>query len=348
MTKIRLPYVVSDKDRHGNRRYYFRRRFAGSSKAVKIRLPGFPGSKEFMEAYQGALSSAGGLSSSLERTPKGSFGYVCKSYYASPQFKALSKSTQLWRRRVLDDICRKHGGDPIERMRPIHVRKLRDEKADMPGASLTRLKALKALFRWAVEEELVTHDPTQDVKRIPYSTKGHHSWTLEEVETFERIHEVGSKARLALALMLYTACRRSDVVKLGPQHIHEGRLGFRQSKNANRDPVDIDIPVHKDLADIIGKTPSGHMNFLTTEYGRPFSIAGFGNRFREWCNRAGLSHCSAHGLRKAAAARLAEAGATPYEIMAVTGHKSLEEVERYTRAARKKGLADSAIAKIKG
>lgn len=206
-----------------------------------------------MEAYQKALSNAGVLPSNVETTPKGSFGHVCKSYYSCPQFKSLSKSTQLWRRRVLDEICRKHGGDPIERMRPIHVRRLRDEKANTPGASFTRLKALKALFRWAVEEELVTHDPTKEVKRIPYPTKGHHSWTLDEVETFERVHEVGSKPRLALALMLYTACRRSDVVKLGPQHIHQGRLSFRQTKNANRDPVDIDIPVHRDLADMIEK-----------------------------------------------------------------------------------------------
>ena len=96
-----------------------------------------------------------------------------------------------------------------------------------------------------------------------------------------------------------------------------------------------------------GTARSGHLTFLVTEYGRPFSVAGFGNKFRQWCDEAKLPHCSAHGLRKATAARLAERGATTHEIMAITGHQSLEEVERYTRAARRSQLADSGMAKLK-
>jgi integrase/recombinase XerD len=111
--------------------------------------------------------------------------------------------------------------------------------------------------------------------------------------------------------------------------------------------VDLDIPVHPDLQTAIDAAPSGHLTFLTTAYSRRFSTAGFGNKFREWCNEAGLPHCSAHGLRKAAAARLAERGTTAHEIMAVTGHRSLEEVERYTRAARQGKLADAAMMKLK-
>ncbi len=150
-----------------------------------------------------------------------------------------------------------------------------------------------------------------------------------------------------MALLLYTACRREDVVRLGPQHLRDGRLRCRQAKNEHRNPVDLDIPVHPDLQAAIDAAPSGHLTFLTTVYGRPISTAGFGNKFREWCNEAGLPHCSAHGLRKATAARLAERGATAHEIMAITGHRSLEEVERYTRAARQGKLADAAMSKFK-
>jgi integrase/recombinase XerD len=106
----------------------------------------------------------------------------------------------------------------------------------------------------------------------------------------------------------------------------------------------MDIPIHPDLAVIIAATPSGHLTFLVTEFQRPFTPNGFGNKFKDWCRQADLPHCSAHGLRKATAARLAERGATAHEIMAITGHRTLEEVERYTRAARKAGLADSAMA----
>ena len=150
-----------------------------------------------------------------------------------------------------------------------------------------------------------------------------------------------------MALLLYTACRREDAARLGPQHLRDGRIRYRQAKNEHRSPVDLDIPVRPDLQQVIDAAPSGHLMFLTTAYGRPSSTAGFGNKFRDWCNEAGLPHCSAHGLRKAAAARLAERGATAHEIMAITGHRSLEEVERYTRAARQGRLADAAMTKFK-
>jgi len=88
------------------------------------------------------------------------------------------------------------------------------------------------------------------------------------------------------------------------------------------------------------------MTFLVTEFGKPFTSNGFGNRFRKWCNEAGLKHCSAHGLRKAAAAKLAEGGSTEHEIMAVTGHQTSKEVQRYTKAAQQKKMAQSAMAKM--
>jgi integrase len=76
-------------------------------------------------------------------------------------------------------------------------------------------------------------------------------------------------------------------------------------------------------------------------------VKGFGNKMRVWCDAAGLPQCSAHGLRKAAATRLAESGATTQEIMAVTGHQSLHQVEVYTRAAARPGMADAAFVKLR-
>jgi integrase len=82
---------------------------------------------------------------------------------------------------------------------------------------------------------------------------------------------------------------------------------------------------------------------LVTEFGAPFTAAGFGNWFRDRCNEAGLKHCSFHGLRKAAATRLAEAGCTTEQIKAVTGHATLKEVGRYTKAADQARLARQAL-----
>jgi integrase/recombinase XerD len=211
MTKISLRYLVEDVDRHGNVRCYVRLRAK-----PKVRIRGMPGSAEFMAAYHAALSQIDteDKRKKYQSPAKGSFGYVCLAYYASATFKGLDPSTQEWRRHALDLICEKHGDKPICSLQPKHIRRLRDEVAQRPATSKKRIKALRALFRWAVEEDEAPHDPTIGVKAIFYQEKGHHTWTLEEVEAFEHRHPVRSKARLAMALMLYTSCRREDVVRL--------------------------------------------------------------------------------------------------------------------------------------
>ena len=103
------------------------------------------------------------------------------------------------------------------------------------------------------------------------------------------------------------------------------------------------IPMHAKLREAIDATPKDNLTFLMTAFGRPFGAPGFGNVFREWCNKAGLRDLSAHGLRKAAARRLAEGGCTASQIAAVTGHKTLGEVTRYTAAADQARMARDAM-----
>jgi integrase/recombinase XerD len=346
MSRLPIKGVTTDIDRYGNLRYYYRR--PGQR---KIRIHGKPGSEEFAQAYQAALEGRALTPASkpakTDHAAPGSFLAVCDAYYASPEFRGLDASTKAWRRRSLDAVCEEHGAKPIRLMEPRHIYKLRDVRAATPGAANTLLKALKALFKWALKRHEVERNPARDVEPIAYQTTGFHSWTLEEVKQYESRHPVGTKARLAMALLLYTTGRREDAVRLGPLHRKNGRLRYTQAKNEHRSPVEMDIPVHPDLALIIDSTPLvGKDTFLVTDYGKAFTAPGFGNKFRDWCDQAGLTHCSAHGLRKAMAARLAERGATPHEIMAITGHQTLEEVERYTRAAGRAALADSAMKKV--
>jgi integrase/recombinase XerD len=338
--RLKLKYLTGDVDRHGNARFYVR--LPGRP---KVRIRGVPGSEEFMMAYRSALA---GKPKALPRIAvRGSFRYLCQLYFASLDFRQLDSATQTWRRRTLETISQQYGEQPVAQLEGRHVRRIVEERADKPSAAKKRLRAMQALFKWALASNEVTRNPTRDVAPVRYLEKGHHTWTLDEVETFEARHPIGTKARLAMALLLYTACRREDVVRLGPQNLRGHRVRFVQAKNEHRNPVAIDIPLHADLAAAIEGAPSAHLNFLVTAFGKPFTPAGFGNWFRDRCDEAGLSDCSAHGLRKAAAARLAERGATPHEIMAVTGHRSLEEVERYTREAARAGLADAAMAKLK-
>jgi integrase/recombinase XerD len=242
-------------------------------------------------------------------------------------------STRNWQRRALDGIAGAHGAKPVAMMQPRHVRKMRDAKAATPAAANQLLKALRPLFSWANEAEETTVNPTIDVKKIKYQSDGHHTWTEEEIGRYYDRHPLGSQARLALDLLRYTTGRREDAPRLGRQHVRDGRIRFRQVKNEHRNPIDIDIPIHSELAESIAAADvSGKMTFLLTEFGKPSTANGFGNKFKDWCRQADLPHCSAHGIRKATLTALAEAGATPHEIMAVGGHRSLEEVERYSTA----------------
>src|SRR5262249_21669210 len=164
---------------------------------------------------------------------------------------------------------------------------------------------------------------------------------------FEERHPIGTRPRLALALGLYTGQARQDVVAMGPQHIRDGVLSWVRGKTERTTGIELAIPVHPNLRTIIDATPSRHLTFLATEFGKPFAVNGFGNWFREQCDMANLRHCTFHGLRKAASVRLAESGCTPHEIAAITGHASLKEIVRYTATADRKRLAKEAMEKMK-
>jgi len=204
---------------------------------------------------------------------------------------------------------------------------------------------IRTLMRFAVEEGWRKDNPTADVRPIRIRSEGFHTWSEVEIAAFEKRWEIGTRERLALSLLLYTGQRRGDVIHMGRQHLNNGRLHVVQSKTGVR----LAIPIHANLECVLAETSIENMTFLTTSAGHPFSPAGFGNWFREACNAADLPKgCSAHGLRKAACRRLAEAGCSANQIAAISGHKTLREVSRYTAAADQERLADDAMNTLSG
>lgn len=276
--------------------------------------------------------------------------WLCQQYYQSADFRRLEARTQHVRRLILEGLGKSGAGPlPANKLTPLSILRWRDAKADRPEAANALIKSLRQLYAFAVEYRHCPKNPAKEVKYLRSVSEGFHSWSEDEIARFEAFHPLGTKARLALALLLYTGQRRSDVVIFGRQHLRGEWLHFTQQKNRTRKPVNLGIPVHPELRRIIEQSPTGLLTFLVTEFDRPFTANGFGNRFRKWCDEAGLPpNCSAHGLRKAAAARLAEAGATELEIRAITGHQTSKEVSRYTKAANQKLLATSGMAKLTG
>ncbi len=281
----------------------------------------------------------------VDRVEPGTISALVARYYRSAEYWKLEKSTQATYRGILERFRQEHGHRTVVGLDKQAVRKLVEAKREKPWAANNFLKLLRVLIRFAIEEDMRRDDPTVGVRPIGSKTTGHHSWTEEEIAQFEQTHAVGTRARLAFALLLYTGQRRSDVIRMGRQHIKDGSIAVRQQKTG----AALEIPIHPELARIITATPSDHLTFLVTnERGKskPFTAPGFTNWFREMCRKAGLPHCSAHGLRKALARRLAEAGCSEHEIAAITGHRSLQEVRRYTQAASQIVLARRAMEAI--
>lgn len=344
--RLKLKYVVEDVDRHGNVRIYLRK---GGKKA---RLHAPIGTPEFLAEYRRAISDIESRAEGKSRPAnQGSLRWLIERYFESAEFRRLDARTKTVRRSILDRICMgssKHGGalhgtKPYALMAPKHVRAIRDARCDAPEAANGIVKALRQVFTWAVAAGHAQVNPAREVPYLKGNPDGFHTWTIDEVERFTDRHPIGTKARLALALLLFTGVRRSDVVRLGPQMVRGDAICWTEAKGRARSPKHRELPILPELKRVLDSTPSGHLAYLVTEFGKPFTANGFGNWFRKRCNEAGLIHCSAHGLRKTGATIAANNGATEHQLMAIYGWESPKQAALYTRQANRKRLAASAM-----
>ena len=347
---IRVKYVAEDNDRHGNVRLYLRK-----PGLAKTRLPGPLGSPEFWAAYHKALAAAPAPVRHAGPLP-GSIRRLVAEYYKTPEFKRLDAKTRRVRMAAFERFCAyvpdggtvPDGDRAFAEMRAKHVRARRDLLDKTPGTANNLVKFLRVLFAFAIRYDHHDRNPAADVELMPGSAEGWHSWTLAEIEQFESKYPAGTTPRLVLALALYTGQRRADLAVMGRQQEREGWLRFTQNKGRNKSPVRLQIPIIPELRRILDASPTGDLIYITGATGQPLKPNSLGNSFRDWCNAAGLPNCSLHGLRKAAASRLAELGCSEFQIMSITGRMTSKEVTRYTRAASQRTRAEGALARITG
>ena len=242
----------------------------------------------------------------------------------------------------MERFRREHGTKPVTRLEHQHIASLLAARANTPHAANNLRSVLHHLLEHGIAIGMLDRNPVAHIKKLKVADDGFHTWTDDEVARFEARHPVGSAAYLALHLLLDTGQRRSDVVRMGWQHVRNGKLAVRQEKTS----TPLLIPITAALARALAGVPRTNLTFLLAASGGPFTPNGFSKYFRKRCNEAGLRHCAAHGLRKLAATRLANAGASEREIMAITGHRSVAEVSRYTRAADQVRLAEQAMQRI--
>jgi integrase len=334
-----LRYVHEFRDRHGRTRRYARRRGF-----KRVPLPGLPGSP-FMEAYTKAVDpkTAPRVEIGADRIKPGTIADLIARYYRAPEFVGLKESTRSTYRSIIEPFREAHGEKRVAVLKREHVKDMLARKAATPTAGNNWLKRMRQLMVFAIDIGMRTDDPTISVKPLRITSPGHPTWSADDIAAFRRRHPSGTRARLAMEMALCTLQRRSDLVRMGRQHLQGGLLVIRQVKTGTV----VEIPVLPELQLELDQLPTGQMTFLITEQGKAFVAAGFGNLFRDWATEAGLPKgYNTHGLRKAGATRGAEAGWTDHEIMAWGGWKSLSEVQRYTRAANRRKLAQGAVHKL--
>ncbi len=292
-----------------------------------------------------------------ERRP-GASAQLCAAYCAAPVYKGLDTITKRRRKTILDELCESKtasgaliGTLDYKQMEARHVLALAEAKAAFPESANMRVKTLRQVFRWACDPKdkqgnrpLATQNPARDVAyRKPRSDDGFYTWTREEIAKYQAHWPVGTKARLALDLFFYTGVRVSDAYRLGPQMERAAPkkgdarrwLHFVEFKGRTTKPKPRAIPILPALRASIDATPSGHLAYIVSEFERPYgSSKSYANRFKKWCEAAGLPHCSCHGMRKAAAVIASENGADHEDLKAMFGWTTYKQADLYIRKAQ--------------
>jgi integrase len=346
--KTRYANVTVNPDRHGKLRARYRK--AGHKPVYMKTLPDQPGFEAELKLV------AAGKPITTGRCIPGSVNDLCSRFYECADFKGKGNAeTRAGRMRIIESFRNEFGNDMVrdfgfEHIEAILLRKTepgRSEKGRATGGQVAAVKLRKQLMRlfaYAKKLKWIQSNPVEDAEKVGKDKlEGFYAWTEDDITKYKARHPLGTKARLALEIILWTGQRRGDARQFGPKHVASGSAAFVPGKTGRG----MGMMIAPDLRAAIDAMPSvGITTFLVTDYGKPFSHVGFGNKMREWCDQAGLPQCSAHGLRKAIARRVAETEGTQRQIKAVGGWRSDSEVTIYTEGVEQKAMADVAITRV--
>jgi integrase len=335
MPRPRPPYLSREVTRHGNAVWYVRR--AGK----RTRLRSKYGTPEFEAEYQAAL--AGDVKRDKGGPVDGSLAWLIGRYRETTFWQGLSSATKRQRENIFRQILESAGDQPFAKITKGTIVAGRDRRAQTPAQARNFLDAVRGLFRWALEAGLVKADPTVGVRNPPRAKgDGFIPWTEEHVTAYEKRWSLGTRQRVWLDLLLYTGLRRGDAVRLGRQHVRDGVATIKTEKTGTL----VALPILPVLTETLAAGPCGDLTFIAGANGHPLTKESFGNKFKAACKAAGVPG-SAHGVRKIAATRAANAGATVAELEAIFGWQGGAMASLYTRVADRRRLALKAMHKLK-
>ncbi|MGA7810841.1 tyrosine-type recombinase/integrase [Bradyrhizobium sp.] len=353
----RLPaYVQGFTDDCGKPRHYLRKRGL-----PRVALPGLPWSAEFMQAYASALAGERverPKPPPVERVPAGSFAALIK-HYKRVRFAELGEVTRSNYERLFGRLEADYGSLPVAKISEQHIQAIVDKRTAEGGieAGNSTRRCFRLLMSFAKDYKYRRDNPAAEIrkKKAPKGTTGWDTLSEDNIARYFAKWPLGSRQHLAMTVLLYTGQRRGDVVRLGPHNIIGGAFDLDNAADLSisltqrKTAQSLVIPLAPPLVEALKacKITAASPAFILTPYGQPYSDKSFTGKFSEWGKDAGIkTQCSPHTLRYAAARRLAELGCSLKVIAAVTGHQSLKELERYTRAAEQRLLAQQAIAAL--
>jgi integrase len=328
----KLPlHVTKERTRYGKVKFYFR-----LFKGPRIRLPDDPDSDEFKEAYRIVFSGGRIATSEKSETATQSLRWLIERYKESRAWGKLSESTRGDRDGIFAKVIEKSKNVSFHVIDKAAINQGMDDRQDTPAAANNFLKAMRGLFEWAKDNNHVKEDPTAGVKFNRLETDGFKPWTIEDYVKFSNHYAIGTKARLAIELLIHSGLRRSDIVLAGRQHLR-GNIFSMQTKKT-KTWITVEFP--QSLMNVIQATETGDLHFLSWGKDRkPYTAKGFQSWFRKQCDDAHINNeLSAHGVRKLSATLSADGGAQAWELMAQFGWTNVKQAEIYTRGADRKAL----------
>jgi site-specific recombinase XerD len=339
MPQPRPPYLHRYHTRHDKFIWYVRK----GARGRRIHLRSEYGTEAFWEEYRAAIEASTIRPKAEIKACQGTLEWAWALYRQSAAWQsAISQATRRQRENIMKHVLATAGTIPLSQITPAAIREGVNRRASTPFQAKNFVQCMRQFFQWLKESEIVSVNPCDGVTVKKPKTRGFPEWTVEEIIQFEQRWPLGTRERVMLDVYCYTGLRRGDAATVGKQHVRNGVISIQTEKTGQW--------VHIPMLDVLKRTldagPSGDLAFICKKDGQPFVKEGLGNALKDACRAAGIMDKSAHGLRKAAATRAADNGATAHELMAIFGWKDIKEAEIYTRAANRKHLAAKAMSKL--